>query len=305
MPEDDSDRATVHLDERSRTVALVALGVIAALALVGDSWGAFWFPWPLAILGVIALVWLNRSRERTGGSATGSPTWTPAWEDQHDPAGPTEPGRPTYVAPRPRDPRKRGPVLFWFTLLLVAVLEGILGILDAAGVPVADSAYAAVAVGTVALMLVVGSVVGRAGGLILLGLVAAFGLVAATAADRWDGDRVEYRPVSGQEVQDSYTMDSGSMTLDLTDLEDPASLDGRSIELRGHVGEIVVRVPEASNVETDVEISGPGGFDLYDGRYTGGGVGSDTVRTWRSAADDPTFTLLTDLEVGQVSVEVE
>mgnify|MGYP003499858779 CR=1 FL=1 len=38
--------------ERSRTVALVALGVLAALALVGDSWGAFWFPWPLAIIGV-------------------------------------------------------------------------------------------------------------------------------------------------------------------------------------------------------------------------------------------------------------
>ena len=51
MPEDGRDRATVHLDERSRTVALVALGVIAALALVGDSWGAFWFPWPLAIIG--------------------------------------------------------------------------------------------------------------------------------------------------------------------------------------------------------------------------------------------------------------
>ena len=29
----------------------MVVGVLAALALVGDSWGGFWFPWPLAIIG--------------------------------------------------------------------------------------------------------------------------------------------------------------------------------------------------------------------------------------------------------------
>ncbi len=64
VPEEDRERAPVNLDERSRTIALVALGVIAALALVGDSWGGGWFPWPLAIIGLIVFVWLNRSRDR-------------------------------------------------------------------------------------------------------------------------------------------------------------------------------------------------------------------------------------------------
>ena len=41
-------------------------------------------------------------------------------------------------------------------------------------------------------MLLVGAFYGRAGGLILLGLLAAVGLAGATAADNWDGtDRHE------------------------------------------------------------------------------------------------------------------
>ncbi len=46
---------------------------------------------------------------------------------------PRRPAPTRYVAPRPRDPRKRGPILFWFTLLLIAVTEGVLGIIDGAG----------------------------------------------------------------------------------------------------------------------------------------------------------------------------
>ena len=41
-------------------------------------------------------------------------------------------------------------------------------------------------------MLLVGAFYGRAGGLILLGLLATVGLAGATAADNWDGtDRLE------------------------------------------------------------------------------------------------------------------
>ena len=76
VPEDGSHQAPVQLDEKSRTVALVVLGVIAALALVGDSWGAYWFPWPLAIIGLIAFVWLSRNGRGRGGTA-GAPAGTP------------------------------------------------------------------------------------------------------------------------------------------------------------------------------------------------------------------------------------
>ena len=306
VPEEDRDHAPVNLDERSRTIALVALGVIAVLALVGDSWGGDWFPWPLAIIGLVAFVWLSRSRDKRASAAARPSAYPTAYTADAAPADggePTAPVAPTY-APRPRDPRKRGPILFWFTLLLIGVAEGVLGILDGAGLAVADSAYAALAVGVIAAMLLVGSVLGRAGGLIALGLVASLGLAAATAADRWDGERYEYHPSSSQEVSDTYRVDTGSLVLDLTRLDDPEELDGRTLELSSNVGEIVVTVPEDMNVEVVADIDGPGGYRLFD-RRDGGGFDTHVTETWRSAATDPTLTIEANLEVGQITVETE
>ena len=61
VPEDGDERAPFNFDDRTRTVALVIAGVIAALALLGDTMGGFGFPWPLAI---VALVVLARGRVR-------------------------------------------------------------------------------------------------------------------------------------------------------------------------------------------------------------------------------------------------
>src|SRR6478609_6772292 len=55
VPQDGDDHATINLDDRTRSVVLLVVGGIAALALIGDSWGAFWFPWPLAVVALIAL----------------------------------------------------------------------------------------------------------------------------------------------------------------------------------------------------------------------------------------------------------
>jgi phage shock protein PspC (stress-responsive transcriptional regulator) len=299
VPEDDTDRATVHLDERSRTVALVALGVIAALALVGDSWGAFWFPWPLAIIGVIAFVWLSRSGRDTASEPV-------EWEDA-DPAGPAGPAgygpAPAYAAPRPRDPRKRGPILFWFTLLLIAVAEGVLGIVDLWGAPVVDSAYAAVAVGVIATMLVVGSVVGRAGGLIALGLLTSLGLIGATAADRWDGDRLFVAPTSASDVASSYSLSTGELVVDLSDVTDPEELDGRTLDVSGDAGRIEVVVPEGVDVQVEADVDGPGGYDLF-GRQ-GGGIDWTQTATHDGGTDAPSMTIDATLGVGEITVRTD
>ena len=299
VPEDDSDRAAVHLDERSRTVALVALGVIAALALVGDSWGAFWFPWPLAIIGVIAFVWLSRSGRDTASEPV-------EWEGA-DPAGPAGPAgygpAPAYAAPRPRDPRKRGPILFWFTLLLIAVAEGVLGIVDLWGAPVVDSAYAAVAVGVIATMLVVGSVVGRAGGLIALGLLTSLGLIGATAADRWDGDRLFVAPTSASDVASSYSLSTGELVVDLSDVTDPEELDGRTLDVSGDAGRIEVVVPEGVDVQVEADVDGPGGYDLF-GRQ-GGGIDWTQTATHDGGTDAPSMTIDATLGVGEITVRTD
>src|SRR5512139_1421863 len=67
VPDEHDDRAMVSLDDRSRTVALLVVGVLAALALVGDSWGVIWFPWPIALLALV--VWLVLSRTGKGSGS--------------------------------------------------------------------------------------------------------------------------------------------------------------------------------------------------------------------------------------------
>ena len=202
MPEDGDDKAPFNLDERSRSIALIVVGVLAAVALVGDSWGAFWFPWPLAIVALVALWLLTRNNPptrtaRRRGRAVRRRTRSRT-RRRSRPAEPVRrrrrapayypPQPPPYVAPpvvqRIPNPRKRGPILFWFTLALIALGEGLLGIVDLAGADVADPAYPALAVAICGVMLLVGAFFGRAGGIILVGLVATVALAGATAADR-------------------------------------------------------------------------------------------------------------------------
>src|SRR6478609_326666 len=73
VPEDGDDKAPFNLDERSRTIALMIVGVLAAVALVGDSWGAFWFPWPVAIVALVALWLLTRNNQQSGTPAPPPP----------------------------------------------------------------------------------------------------------------------------------------------------------------------------------------------------------------------------------------
>ena len=50
VPEEGTADEPLGLDQRSRTIALAGVGVLALLAALGDWAGAFWFPWPLAIV---------------------------------------------------------------------------------------------------------------------------------------------------------------------------------------------------------------------------------------------------------------
>jgi phage shock protein PspC (stress-responsive transcriptional regulator) len=363
VPEDGSDDAPVRLDERSRTVALIVLGVIAALALVGDSWGAYWFPWPLAIIGLIAFVWLSRNGRGRGGNP-GAPAGTPVgWVAPPPgaaPAGPTvdassETGTETrsdtgtgtgtegegavdqtvpaaapygpetwqyaaqqpdqygqygggqyggyqaYVPPAPKEPRKRGPILFWFTLLLIAVAEGALGIADGAGAPVVDSAYPALALGVIAVMLLVGSVIGRPGGLIPLGIIASLVLTGATVADRWDGESVLHQPLRGEQVADSYYLEAGEQIVDLGNIRDIEELDGRTISITGEVGRIEVIVPDGVDVEINADIDGPGGYDLFGAQ--GGGIGWTHSGSHDGGPGAPSIVIDANLEVGEITAD--
>ena len=146
------DEAPINLDDRSRTVALVVVGVIAALALLGDSLGRLLVPVaagdhrPDRCWSIVSV---------RGGSRDPRPTAVPTHADARRDAyraGATHPGAPApYAAPAPaRPPASAGPILFWFTLRADrAGRSACLGISTWPVRPVADSAYPAVALGVI------------------------------------------------------------------------------------------------------------------------------------------------------------
>lgn len=329
LPEEGHDRAPVHLDERTRGVALAGVAVLAALALVGDSWGLYGFPWPLVLLALVAWVLYDRSRDTARaapappqpyGPPTGAPeaydhgaytqptsTQPPYTQPAYTQPAYTQPAyaQPTYTQPlptRPRDPRRRGPVLFGFTLALVALAMGALGTADLAGVSVVDSAYPATATAICAAMLLVGAFWGRAGGITALALVAALVTAGVFAAEQWDdGARLlEATPSSAGEVRDVYELNRGDLTVDLSDVEDLDALDGRDLRLELGVGRIRLVLPDDLGVDLDATVGGPGSIRLPDGPERGGiAVSTDTSF---GPADAPRVQVRAELGVGEIEV---
>jgi phage shock protein PspC (stress-responsive transcriptional regulator) len=329
VPEDGDSKAPFNLDERTRTVALLIVGGVATLALIGDSWGAFWFPWPVAIVALVAL-WLL-TRNNTPKNAPAPPPVPPYGAPAYDaPAAydsaasyfeapyvpPTQenpyaavpqpayyPPQPPYVAPpvtqRVPNPRKRGPILFWFTLALIALCEGLLGMADLAGADVADSAYPALAVAICGVMLLIGAFFGRAGGIILAGLIATVALTGATAADRWDGDQVNVQPTTSAALDDRYWLDAGEQIIDLRDVSDLSNLDGQVLEVEGGVGRIEVILPVGLAASVNADVDGPGDVVLFNEEHGGIDV---SASHYDGTDQEPELIINTHLGVGQIEV---
>jgi hypothetical protein len=319
----------VPLDDKNRSLALYVAAGLAALALLGDTVGSFHFPWPLAVIALVLLVVLgNRNRVKTpdwrpfGGPTTAqppaaygvdAPTGDAATSEMSSdaatapygvPPTPPPPYAPPYVpayVPQP-NPRRRGPILFWFTLALIALALGTLGIIDGAGASVADSAYPALAVGITGAMLAVGAFWGRAGGLILVGLVSTVALVGSVAAVEYDGHEhsIHATPQTAADVNDDYNMDAGELVLDLTEVSDPSALDGRTIDLEGGVGKMTVVIPDEWGVRVNAHV-GIGSARVLD---TGenGGFGVDYSAGRSGGIEQPDIKVDAHLGIGAIEV---
>src|SRR5690242_14425746 len=84
VPEDGRDRSALHVDDSTRNIVLIVVGAVAALIVVGNSWGGsgFGFPWPLLLVGILLFVWFvtrgrgSRSDSPAAGPGAGAPTPT-------------------------------------------------------------------------------------------------------------------------------------------------------------------------------------------------------------------------------------
>ncbi|HXH77043.1 PspC domain-containing protein [Nocardioides sp.] len=333
VPEEGSTAQPLGLDDRNRGIALLIAGIVAALAGVGDSAGAFWFPWPF-VLVALGIVWfLNRKDQGAqpyvppvsgyGAPMAGSwPTTStttdpattgaeqPAWASQSGPVPtsqyqPYQPYQQSYLPydpasySRPRNPRKKGPILFWFTLALIATGIGTLGLIDVSGNAVPDAAYPALSLALTGLMLVLGAFWGRAGGLIFIGLVLSAATLAATATSNYVDTTLSYTPTSSTEVRELYTIDGGELSIDLSQVEDVEGLDGHELRVEGGVGEIEVIVPDGMDV-TAAGTTGVGDVSVFERRNDGLDV---TVEELLDRGDDvPDMNIFVDLGVGEITI---
>ncbi len=333
VPEEVTENAVVRTSESSRNGLLIAVAVVAGILALGDTWNGFsypflWFPWPLAVVGLVVAVVLL-SRDRGASTPVGGPggpagpygptgpvppyaappppsAQTQAYPQTQTQAQTPPPPTPTWYPPPPPPipprPRRRGPILFGLTLALVALALGSLGLYDAAGGEVLDAAYPALALAVVGTMLVVGAFWGRPGGLVALGLVTALVLAAFSIGEpTFDGDRdTRITPLRATDVAATYHVPAGRIVLDLSRVKDPEALDGRSIDVEANAGELVVILPDdvAADLDASVHYGGriespiatrDGWSSSVDGR-----VGADDA--------DTVIDLEMDLEFGRIVV---
>jgi len=310
--------AVISTSAATRNGILIVAGVLAALLLIGDSWGGLGFPWPLAVIAlVLFLVLMNRDKpvstthpptppeapgpDTANNPAAGDTEATTAFEPGVD-AGAVPPAAYPYPVQQPPAPRPdRGPKLFWFTLALLAVALGALGLYDVTAGGVADAAYPALALVVIGTMLVVGAWFGRPGGLIALGVVASLALLGTSVAEpRFAGDRrLTETPTTAVQVEERYFVPAGAMHIDMSNIRDIERLDGRTIEVGANAGEIVVTLPEGvdANVNADVAF---GEIDVLGEER--GGTGLSVQDTVDGGADAPEIDLDLDLAFGSIEV---
>ncbi|HET7327245.1 MAG TPA: PspC domain-containing protein [Nocardioidaceae bacterium] len=296
VPEDGQSEGVVGSSAGTRTAVLVSAGVVAALLALGDSWGGFGFPWPLLVVGAIVVVFLLNRDRRAAPPAVGQQPPT----GQHPAMGPQpSPGWPVPAPPPPAAPH-RGPRLFWPTAALATLALGVLGIYDVAGNTVVDAAYPALALAVVGLMLVLGAWVGRTGGLIFLGAVAAVALVVSSLVSDFSVGRFERAPSSAAALPASYSMAAGRMDVDLSDIDDVAALDGRELDITATAGEVIVTLPDGVDADVRVEVDGSGEVEIGDDRRAGDDLVMQRQIDGGTAA--PELDLDIDLLFGRVEV---
>ena len=284
--------------------ALVAVaGVLIVLFAVNDDPGADGLGWGLALLfgGWLLFRADSRAGAAVPGAAVGAagpatgPAATGTW---YGPGG-TAPPPPVW---QPAPPRPRS-MLGRLTIGVALAAAGAAALLDQTGaLALSASQYLALVLAVVGLGLVIGTWVGRARGLIFVGLLLVPTMLIASvhpAPMRSGVGGARFSPETIDEVEPVYEMGAGQLVLDLTQVD--WSGRPRTVTTTVGIGETRIILPAGLTVSVDVDIAN-GEVNLFGERYVGRPF-TDAVRdTVEGTADGGRLDLHVEHAIGKVTI---
>jgi phage shock protein PspC (stress-responsive transcriptional regulator) len=287
-------------------LALVGIGaLIAANQIIPSGFHAHRFAAPILLIGGgIAILVLRRpsndealedgnfSRpealpvEPAPTEEVPATAWTQTAPWAAPPAKPPKP-------PRVRKPRPR-PFLTPIALSLLMIGAGITSLLVATDTIALNLTIAlGVATGFVGLVLVLSTWVGRARGLILIGLLLALATAASSAVNvpiTGGIGEERYHPVTVGQIPERYELGIGHLMIDLRDL--PVRDRTTTVNAQLGIGQMSISVPSTMRVVVNGEI-GAGGVTIFG--YDTGGWRKEVTRV---APGDGTGELVINARIG-------
>jgi phage shock protein PspC (stress-responsive transcriptional regulator) len=310
LPAEGDDKSVAadwfHLDkneEQVRVAGLVGAVVLAALAIVGDG-GWFWggAPWILVPIAFVYYLFVVRPRRRRLAETALAAQYAPPGVDPADESarGPEFAAAKAGLVARRKDAksqRDRSWTLTWLTLSVAAIATAATGIYDAYNDGPHWTAYVAVALGVVAVGLLVSTLIGNGGPLIGFGVLLAITLAIGSLLPRGEIGEQTPRPANATQVESHYRHGIGRIELDLTGVSNPQALLGRTIKIETGIGETRVIVPTGVNVRVTSDIFA-GEIRVFDRKTNG----TETDLTYPAAEAGAALTLDIHQRIGDIEV---
>lgn len=297
-------------------VALAAVGVIAINNSIDLLPGGALFGLVLVVIG--ALMYMGKTpfaivkkseADSSTSSTTTSPMETPIMTDTPGstllaPTGgdapPIASQQPVPSVPKPPKAPKPKSALGRITFAAMLIGVGTLALIErmAAGVDFVPRHYLALLLGITGIGLLVGTWMGRARGLIVVGilLVPLLALSPLAELDYSRLTRTTEKPMSLAEVKEVYGVDVGSLVVDLSTVDFKG--DSISVVVTADLGEVIVIVP------TDIAVSGEASVDVGEVEVFGrsaAGLG-DIRRRLDQSGSNGNLDLTATVDVGRVIV---
>lgn len=303
-----------------RAAAVVIVLLLAVLSLVsGDVWGdnSLWMLIPLGILALIGLgiyaLWTMVS------SSTPAPPQQPqyaaptVYAEAPTHSAPTSYAAPPVAtapmapAPAPK-PKPTGTLLFWPTMALIAIASGILGIYDHTH-SVSPVTYVILALAIIGVMTTVGAFAGRPGGLVPVGILTVLALAVVSTIYAGFGAvnprfvETTLTPTQASQIKDVYEKQTGSFTLDLSQVQDPEALIGRTIAVNTRAGVVNVELPPQVPIKVVASVEGFGAIEM-DGIREDSRSGFQPRYSYQTPGTDAskTLTLFLNTKYGVINV---